>query len=219
MTLALPLMAGAATLITGSLVQRIHSDLLLRWAIVANLTALALIGFADSFALLIPAWIVMGIAFGMVDATMNMRLSRWAKRSVVVTSARSTAQRRIVASLAGVACTAQATTFPSRCLRRGVHCPRAAPHLDRQAPRTRARRSGRHRCGHRSGCGRARSRTRAGPLAPVLSIGVVLTSAYFIESSASSWGSVYVHDTLAAPESISRHSRTADTALRCSSAG
>src|SRR5690606_26082932 len=68
MTLALPLMAGAATLVTGSIVQRIHSDKVLRVAIIANFIALFVIGFANTLPLLILAWIVMGIAFGMVDA-------------------------------------------------------------------------------------------------------------------------------------------------------
>lgn len=204
MTLALPLMAGAATLITGSLVQRIHSDLLLRWAIVANLTALALIGFADSFALLIPAWIVMGIAFGMVDATMNMKavsLQTRYKRSIVVGFYAIYSAAGIVASLAA-SLTAQAGL--PLWMFFGAEFIVLAPLLIW---------TGRHLVHARVGAGGTAADTGAAagapapervrvPWLPVLSIGVVLTSAYFIESSASSWGSVYVHDTLAAPESV-----------------
>ncbi len=200
MTLALPLMAGVATLITGSIVQRVHSDTLLRLAIVANLTALALIGFADSFALLIPAWIVMGIAFGMVDATMNMKavsLQQRYRRSIVVGFYAIYSAAGIVASLAA-AFTAQAglplwVFFGAEFIvlvplllwtgRSLVHARVGAAGSEETRP------------------GTAPARVKV-PWLPVLSIGVVLTSAYFIESSASSWGSVYVHDTLAAPESV-----------------
>ncbi|UTX54302.1 MFS transporter [Leucobacter aridicollis] len=200
MTLALPLMAGVATLITGSIVQRVHSDTLLRLAIVANLTALALIGFADSFALLIPAWIVMGIAFGMVDATMNMKavsLQQRYRRSIVVGFYAIYSAAGIVASLAA-AFTAQAglplwVFFGAEFIvlvplllwtgRSLVHARVGAAGSAETRP------------------GTAPARVKV-PWLPVLSIGVVLTSAYFIESSASSWGSVYVHDTLAAPESV-----------------
>ncbi|MFF8816424.1 MFS transporter [Leucobacter sp. NPDC015123] len=200
MTLALPLMAGVATLITGSIVQRVHSDTLLRLASVANLTALALIGFADSFAMLIPAWIVMGIAFGMVDATMNMKavsLQQRYRRSIVVGFYAIYSAAGIIASLAA-AFTAQAglplwvffgaeffvlvplLLWTGRSL---VHARVGAAGSAEARP------------------GAAPARVKV-PWLPVLSIGVVLTSAYFIESSASSWGSVYVHDTLAAPESV-----------------
>lgn len=199
MTLALPLMAGAATLVTGSLVQRIHSDVLLRWAIIANLTALGLIGFAHSFALLIPAWIVMGVAFGMVDATMNMKavsLQTRYRRSIVVGFYAIYSAAGIVASLAA-SMTAQAGL--PLWMFFGVEFIVLVPLLVW---------SGRHLVHARVGAGKADpaagpppERVKV-PWLPVLSIGLVLTSAYFIESSASSWGSVYVHDTLAAPESI-----------------
>lgn len=212
MTLALPLMAGVATLVTGSIVQRVHSDTLLRWAIVANLTALALIGFADSFALLVPAWIVMGIAFGMVDATMNMKavsLQQRYKRSIVVGFYAIYSAAGIVASLAA-AFTAQAglplwVFFGAEFIvlvplllwsgRSLVHARVGTAGAAASAgPAGPAGAAG-------SAAALAPARVRV-PWLPVLSIGLVLTSAYFIESSASSWGSVYVHDTLAAPESV-----------------
>ena len=59
----------------------------LRVAILANFAALLIIGFANTLPLLILAWIMMGIAFGMVDATMNMKavsLQEKYKRSIVV---------------------------------------------------------------------------------------------------------------------------------------
>ncbi|MGO2140566.1 MAG: MFS transporter [Leucobacter sp.] len=211
MTLALPLMAGVATLVTGSIVQRVHSDTLLRWAIVANLTALALIGFADSFALLVPAWIVMGIAFGMVDATMNMKavsLQQRYKRSIVVGFYAIYSAAGIVASLAA-AFTAQAglplwVFFGAEFI---VLVPlllwsgRSLVHARVGTAGAAASAGPAGAAGVAGSTAGAPARVRV-PWLPVLSIGLVLTSAYFIESSASSWGSVYVHDTLAAPESV-----------------
>ena len=200
MTLALPLMAGVATLITGSIVQRVHSDTLLRLAIVANLTALALIGFADSFAMLIPAWIVMGIAFGMVDATMNMKavsLQQRYRRSIVVGFYAIYSAAGIVASLAA-AFTAQAG-LPLWVFFGAEFIVLVPLLLSTGRSLVHARVGAAGSAEARPGAAPARVKV---PWLPVLSIGVVLTSAYFIESSASSWGSVYVHDTLAAPESV-----------------
>jgi hypothetical protein len=56
LTLALPVMAGVATLVTGIIVQRVYRDLVLRIAIVAELVALVVIGFAPDMLTLIPAW-------------------------------------------------------------------------------------------------------------------------------------------------------------------
>lgn len=197
--------------------QRVHSDTLLRWAIVANLTALALIGFADSFALLVPAWIVMGIAFGMVDATMNMKavsLQQRYKRSIVVGFYAIYSAAGIVASLAA-AFTAQAglplwVFFGAEFI---VLVPlllwsgRSLVHARVGAAGAAGAAGSAGAAGAAGATGVARSAAGAParvrvPWLPVLSIGLVLTSAYFIESSASSWGSVYVHDTLAAPESV-----------------
>lgn len=202
LTLALPLMAGAATLVTGSLVQRIHSDTLLRWAIVANLTGLVLIGFANSFAMLMLAWIVMGIAFGMVDATMNMKavaLQQRYRRSIVVGFYAIYSAAGIVASLAA-AFTAQAG-LPLWMFFGAEFIVLVPLLLWTGRSLVHARVGGAGTADPAAAARTAPARVTV-PWLPVLSIGVVLTSAYFIESSASSWGSVYVHDTLAAPESI-----------------
>lgn len=198
MTLSLPLIAGVATLVTGSVVQRIHSDTVLRWAIIANLTALVLIGTATTFALLIPAWALMGVAFGMVDATMNLKavsLQQRYGRSIVVGFYAIYSAAGIVASLAA-SLTAQAGV--PLWVFFGAEFIVLVPLLLW---------SGRHLVHARVGTAGTATFTAAParvkiPWTPVLTIGVVLTSAYFIESSASSWGSVYVHDTLAAPESV-----------------
>ena len=87
LTLGLPLLAGVATLITGSVVRRAKSDVLLRVAILCEYIALVGIGFAGNLAVLLVAWLVMGLAFGTVDATMNMKavnLQERYGRSIVV---------------------------------------------------------------------------------------------------------------------------------------
>lgn len=200
LTLALPLLAGVATLVTGSVVQRIHSDLVLRVAIAAELVALVVIGVAPSFAVLIPAWIVMGIAFGMVDATMNMKavsLQVRYGRSIVVGFYAIYSAAGIVASLAAAWSAHEGLPL---WMFFGIEAVILLPLLLA---------TGRYlvhaRVGAAGGGAGADKRTSLKvrvPWAPVIGIGIVLTSAYFIESSASSWGSVYVKDTLMAPESI-----------------
>lgn len=197
MTLALPLMAGAATLITGSIVQRIHSDKLLRVAILANFAALLIIGFANTLPLLILAWIMMGIAFGMVDATMNMKavsLQEKYKRSIVVAFYAVYSVAGIVASAA--AAVTAAAGWPLWIFF-GIEFVVLVPALLLTGPSLVHARVGAANEKPEKGALKVKV-----PWVPVLGIGLVLTSAYFIESSASSWGSVYVHDTLAAPESV-----------------
>lgn len=198
MTLALPLMAGAATLATGSVVQRIHSDKVLRVAIIASLVALFIIGFAMTLPLLILAWIVMGIAFGTVDATMNMKavsLQTKYKRSIVVAFYAIYSVAGIVASVAAAATAAAGWPL---WMFFGIEVVILIPALLL---------TGRSLVHARVGAAQQAKPEKGAlkvkvPWGPVFGIGIVLTSAYFIESSASSWGSVYVHDTLAAPESI-----------------
>ena len=197
MTLALPLMAGAATLITGSIVQRIHSDKLLRVAILANFAALLIIGFANTLPLLILAWIMMGIAFGMVDATMNMKavsLQEKYKRSIVVAFYAVYSVAGIVASAAAAATAAAGWPL---WIFFGIEFVVLVPALLLTGPSLVHARVGAANEKPEKGALKVKV-----PWVPVLGIGLVLTSAYFIESSASSWGSVYVHDTLAAPESV-----------------
>ena len=198
MTLALPLMAGAATLITGSIVQRMHSDKVLRMAIIANFAALLVIGFANTLPLLILAWIVMGIAFGMVDATMNMKavsLQEKYKRSIVVAFYAVYSVAGIVASAAAAATAAAGWPL---WIFFGIEFVVLVPALLLTGPSLVYARVG---AAQQQKPERGALKVKV-PWVPVLGIGLVLTSAYFIESSASSWGSVYVHDTLSAPESI-----------------
>ncbi len=197
MTLALPLMAGAATLLTGSIVQRIHSDLVLRWAILANFVALVLIGFADSFAMLIPGWIVMGVAFGTVDATMNMKavsLQERYQRSIVVGFYAIYSLAGIVASAAAAA--TAAAGWPLWVFL-GAEFVVLVPLLLWTGPALVHSRVG----GAAAQTAKASLKVKV-PWLPVLGIGVVLSSTYFIESSAASWGAIYVRDTLRAPDSV-----------------
>ena len=197
MTLALPLRAGAASLIRGSIVQRIHSDKLLRVAILANFAALLIIGFANTLPLLILAWIMMGIAFGMVDATMNMKavsLQEKYKRSIVVAFYAVYSVAGIVASAAAAATAAAGWPL---WIFFGIEFVVLVPALLLTGPSLVHARVGAANEKPEKGALKVKV-----PWVPVLGIGLVLTSAYFIESSASSWGSVYVHDTLAAPESV-----------------
>lgn len=200
MTLALPVLAGVATLATGSLVQRVHSDLLLRWAIVVTLAGLAVIGFADSFIVLIPAWILIGVGFGMVDATMNMKAVALQERygkSIVVGFYASYSAAGIIASVFA-ALTAQAG-LPLWVFF-GAEFVLLVPLLlvvGRSLVHTRVGASSRE-----TQTTAARPPRIRVPWLPVIGIGIVLASTYFIESSASSWSSVYIHDTLAGPESI-----------------
>lgn len=197
MTLALPLMAGAATLITGSIVQRMHSDKVLRVAILTNFAALLIIGFANTLPLLILAWIMMGIAFGMVDATMNMKavsLQEKYKRSIVVAFYAVYSVAGIVASAAAAATAAAGWPL---WIFFGIEFVVLVPALLLTGPSLVHARVGAANEKPEKGALKVKV-----PWVPVLGIGLVLTSTYFIESSASSWGSVYVHDTLAAPESV-----------------
>lgn len=198
LTLALPLLAGAATLITGSVVQRLHSDIVLRWALVAELIALLTIGFADSFVVLIPAWLVMGIAFGTVDATMNMKavaLQERYRKSIVVGFYAVYSTAGIVASLA--AASTAAAGWPLWVFF-GIIFIALTPVVLWFGPALVHTRIGTALV---ENVERGALKVRV-PWLPVVGIGVVLTSAFFIESSASSWGSVYLHDTLMAPESV-----------------
>ncbi|MDA3145967.1 MFS transporter [Leucobacter sp. UCMA 4100] len=198
LTLALPLLAGVATLVTGTVVQRLHSDIVLRIAIIAEFAALVIIGFADSFAMLIPAWVLMGVAFGTVDATMNMKgvaLQTKYRRSIMVGFYAIYSAAGIVASLAAAG--AAAAGLPLWVFF-GVEALVLLPLLlmtGSSLVNTRIVAERRTESGENALAVKV-------PWLPVISIGVVLTSAYFIESSASSWGSVYVHDTLNSPESV-----------------
>lgn len=198
LTLALPLLAGAATLITGSVVQRLHSDIVLRWALVAELVALLAIGFADTLVVLIPAWLVMGIAFGTVDATMNMKavaLQERYRKSIVVGFYAIYSTAGIVASLAAAGTAAAGWPL---WIFFGLIFVVLTPLILWFGPALVHARIGAALAG---AVEKGALKVRV-PWLPVVGIGVVLTSAYFIESSASSWGSVYLHDTLMAPESI-----------------
>lgn len=200
LTLALPLLAGVATLVTGSVVQRVHSDLVLRVAIATELVALVAIGLAPSLAVLVPAWIAMGIAFGMVDATMNMKavsLQERYGRSIVVGFYAVYSAAGIVASVSA-AWTAHAG-LPLWVFF-GIEAVILLPLLIATGRSLIHARVGAAGLTVRTG-ERANLRVRV-PWGPVIGIGIVLTSTYFIESSASSWGAVYVKDTLLAPESI-----------------
>ncbi|KRA24565.1 hypothetical protein ASD65_09180 [Microbacterium sp. Root61] len=198
LTLALPLLAGVATLVTGSVVQRVHSDIVLRIAIIAELVALVGIGIAPNLGTLLVAWVVMGVGFGVVDATMNMKavsLQVRYGRSIVVAFYAIYSTAGIVASLAAAG-TAHAG-LPLWVFF-GIEAIVLIPILlvtGRALVHARVGGAGADRA--KKGSLRVRV-----PWRPVIGIGVVLTSAYFIESSISSWGSVFVKDTLLAPESI-----------------
>lgn len=197
LTLALPLLAGVATLITGSLVQRVKSDILLRAAILTEYVALTAIGFTNSLLVLLPFWVLMALAFGTVDATMNMKavaLQERYGRSIVVGF-------YATYSLAGIIGAAAAAASAEADVSLGVLLATAAvvviPVLlftGRWLAVTRVQ---------------VEEKTQATPgtsirvpWGPILSIGLVLASTYFIESSAASWGAVYVRDTLGATDSV-----------------
>lgn len=197
MTLALPLLAGVSTLVTGSIVQRVQSDLVLRCAVIVDLVALVTIGFAQSLLLLIPAWVLMGIAFGMIDATMNMKavsLQERYRRSIVVGFYAVYSFAGIVASLAASASAAAGLPLWAFL---GAEFVVLVPLLLWTGPSLVHARVG-HGVARSTKIGR---RMRLAWL-PVLGIGTVLASTYFIESSAASWGAVYVRDTLGATDSI-----------------
>jgi MFS family permease len=199
LTLALPVMAGVATLVTGIIVQRVYSDLVLRIAIVAELVALVVIGFAPDMLTLIPAWVFMGVSFGMVDATMNMKAVTLQERY----------QRSIVAgfyaiySAAGIVASFAAAWTAHVGLRLwvffGIEAVVLLPLLIATGPALFHARIGADQTG--AAQSHAPTKVRV-PWRPVIGVGVVLTSTYFIESSAASWGAVYVKDTLMAPESV-----------------
>ena len=199
LTLALPVMAGVATLVTGIIVQRVYSNLVLRIAIVAELVALVVIGFAPDMLTLIPAWVFMGVSFGMVDATMNMKavtLQERYQRSIVAGFYAIYSAAGIVASFAA-AWTAH-VGLPLWVFF-GIEAVVLLPLLIATGPALFHARIGADQTG--AAQSHAPTKVRV-PWRPVIGVGVVLTSTYFIESSAASWGAVYVKDTLMAPESV-----------------
>lgn len=198
LTLALPLLAGVATLVTGSLVRRLKSDILLRVAILAEYVALVAVGFSDSLLMLIPGWILMAISFGTVDATMNMKavaLQEKYGRSIVVAF-------YATYSFAGIAGAFTASASAAAGMSLGVLMAIVSVIAVVVLLAT----------GHWLAVTRVQAAASSGdagqgasvrvPWGPVLSIGIVLAATYFIESSAASWGAVYVRDTLKGSDSV-----------------
>ncbi|MDG3008574.1 MFS transporter [Rhodococcus sp. D2-41] len=199
LTVALPLVAGIATLVTGSLAHRINSQVLLRAAILLEYLALVTIGYADTLAVLLPGWVLMGVAFGTVDATMNMKgvaLQQSYGRSIMVGF-------YAVYSLAGIVGALAASASVASGLSLGLFLTGAAVVLAipllATGPWLAAARIQRPTEPATTPTDAQRNRV---PWLPVVSIGVVLTSAYFIESSASSWSAVYVHDTIGSTQAV-----------------
>ncbi|MDG3013220.1 MFS transporter [Speluncibacter jeojiensis] len=201
LTVALPLLAGIATLVTGSLAHRINSQVLLRVAILLEYLALVTIGYADTLAVLLPGWVLMGVAFGTVDATMNMKgvaLQQSYGCSIMVGF-------YAVYSLAGIVGALAASASVASGLSLGLFLTGAAVVLAipllATGPWLAAARIQRPTEPTTTTTPTDAQRNRV-PWLPVVSIGVVLTSAYFIESSASSWGAVYVHDTIGSTQAV-----------------
>lgn len=199
LTLALPLLAGVATLVTGNLVRRVKSDILLRVAIVTEYVALIAIGFSPSLLLVLPVWVVMALAFGTVDATMNMKavaLQEKYGRSIVVAFYATYSLAGILAAL--IASASAAAGMPLSALLTIVAVVVIPILLFTGQWLTVTR------VAHKSQ--EADTPAAAGkvkvPWGPILSIGLVLASTYFIESSAASWGAVYVRDTLGSTDAI-----------------
>lgn len=198
LTLALPLLAGVATLATGSLVRRVNSDSLLRVAIIAEYAALVAIGFSDSMLTLLPAWVLMALSFGTVDATMNMKavaLQEKYRRSIVVAF-------YATYSFAGIAGAFAASASAAAGMPLGVLLSLVALVL---APLLLITGkwlvAARVEASAKGDVGTDGKRVHV-PWGPVLSIGLVLAATYFIESSAASWGAVYVRDTLGSTDSV-----------------
>ena len=148
---------------------------------------------------LIPAWVFMGVSFGMVDATMNMKAVTLQERyqdSIVAGFYAIYSAAGIVASFAA-AWTAH-VGLPLWVFF-GIEAVVLLPLLIATGPALFHARIGADQTG--AAQSHAPTKVRV-PWRPVIGVGVVLTSTYFIESSAASWGAVYVKDTLMAPESV-----------------
>lgn len=198
LTLGLPLLAGVATLVTGSVVRRAKSDVLLRVAILLQYVALVGIGFAANMALLLVAWVVMGLAFGTVDATMNMKavtLQERYGRSIVVGFYAVYSFAGIVAALVAAASAAAGMSLGSLMVIAAVLLVPLLLATGRWLWAARLVR------GPVAGTSAGDSAVRV-PWGPVVKIGIVLAAAFFIESSAASWGAVYVRDSLGSTESV-----------------
>jgi len=198
--LAVPVVAGAGSVLAGALAARLGSALVLRVAGPSVCAAMLAIGAAGSRPLLFLAVAAFGLAVGAVDATMNMqgvavqrRYGRsllmsfhgaWSIAGIAGSLATAGSERVGLPLVAGIAVVSVVGA--------AVGLVAGPSLLRRDEERAAAPEPGGSGAGH----------SGSSPWRPILLIGIAVTINYIADSATSNWSAVYIRDALDGTRSV-----------------